>query len=298
MKIVNDKLVYDNIIIGAGPAGLTAALYLARAGKDVVIFDGGGIGGQMAKAPWIENYPGVGSVTGVDLAEDMYAQLAKHHHHLELEDVVNIEYHEDDYYIVTGEFDTVYNAKNLIIATGGKPITLNVPGIDRDNVHYCATCDGAFYKGKDVVVIGDANSALQYAYDLSYICKSVNICAIGNRLYGEQVWIDKVEKRDNITVNYCFETMAITPAGVKSTNNKLILADGIFVAIGFTPNIPNVKHIYCPRDAKGAVFTADDLSTQPGVYFIGDVRSKKYKQIASAVNDGMEAALNIIKGER
>ena len=128
MKIVKDKLIYDNIIIGAGPAGLTAALYLARAGKDVVIFDGNGFGGQMAKAPWIENYPGVGPITGLDLAEDMYKQFAKYPHHFEFEDVVNIEYHEDDYYIVTGEFDTVYNAKNLIIATGGKPITLNVPG--------------------------------------------------------------------------------------------------------------------------------------------------------------------------
>ena len=91
MKIVNDKLVYDNIIIGAGPAGLTAALYLARAGKDVVIFDGSGVGGQMAKAPWIENYPGVGAICGVDLAEDMYKQVTKYPHHFEFEDVVNIE---------------------------------------------------------------------------------------------------------------------------------------------------------------------------------------------------------------
>ena len=285
---------YDVVIIGAGPAGLTAALYLLRAGKSVVIFEKEAIGGQMARAPWIENYPGVNGMQGVMLAEEMYNQLSEYKYELCIEEATHIDVTGNNVYVM-GEFGTKVRGDYLIIATGGSPITLDIPGINKPHVHYCATCDGALYENKEVAVVGDANSALQYAVELAGICEKVHICAIGDRLYGEQVWIDRVTDCSNIEIHYNFDTAEITDYGICSGDGQHILIDGVFIAIGYKPCLPDVSKIYCPRNDKGYVRTSFDLSTENRVYFIGDVREKPFRQIISAANDGMMAALSILR---
>ena len=200
-----------------------------------------------------------------------------------------------DYVLVEGEFGTIVKGGMLVIATGGSPIRLGVPGENLPHVHYCATCDGALYQDKEVAVIGDANTALQYAVELSNICEKVHVCAIGRRLHGEQVWIDRVKNTPNIEVHYDFDTIEITENQVCSEDGRNIHTDGVFVAIGYKPTMPDTGKICCPVNISGYVRTFENMHTEQRVLFIGDVREKPYRQIASAVNDGMIAALTIIK---
>ena len=282
----------DVTIIGCGPAGMTAALYLIRGGYSVVIFDGEGIGGQMAKAPLIENYPGfIGS--GADLAEVMWNQLGDKAE-LYLETVENIINYEPYVYTTYGEFGTEITSKAVIVATGGRPRALIVPGIDKPHVHYCATCDGPLYKNKTVALVGDANSALQYALELANIAKEVHVLALFNKLFGEEVWRKRVLEKDNIHVHYNFATKEITDHTVVAHSGEKVEADGVFIAIGYVPTVPN-NAVFMPRDDDGYVYTSDNCSCDDDLFVIGDVRHKKYRQVASAVNDGMTAALTLMK---
>lgn len=282
----------DVTIIGCGPAGMTAALYLTRGGYSVAIFDGEGIGGQMSKAPLIENYPGfVGS--GADLAEAMWNQLGDKAE-LYLETVEDIMSFEPDVFTTFGEFGTEITSRAVIIATGGKPKTLYVPGVDKPHVHYCATCDGPLYKNKTVALIGDANSALQYALELANMAKEVHVLALFDRLFGEEIWRQRVLEKDNIHVHYKFATKEITDHTVVAHSGEKVEADGVFIAIGYEPNVPHTT-LFCPRTDAGYICTSDDCSIDDDFFAIGDVRAKRYRQVASAVNDGMTAALKLMK---
>ena len=282
----------DVIIIGCGPAGMSAALYLQRAGMSVTIFGGSDYGGQMAKAPLIENYPGF-SGSGADLAEAMLNQI-EGKVDVNFDRVVNI-YKNDDFISVVTESGEIYHSTYLIIATGGKPIVPFIDGIDRKNVHYCAVCDGALYKDKKVAVIGGGNSALQYAVELSDIAKEVHIVALFDHLAGEQVWLDRVNDIDNIYVHCSFDTVEITKDRIFSANGEEIAVDGVFVAIGYNPNTPNLSNINVKTTVAGFIIVNAAMETsEPRVYAVGDVVTKFWRQVASAVNDGMVAALNII----
>ena len=281
----------DVIIIGCGPAGMTAALYLKRAGLKVAIFDGEGIGGQMAKAPRIENYPGfVG--TGADLAEQMFEQLGDIDFYIEtVEEVGQTAY---DYYVV-GEYGTEVTAHYLVIATGGRPIALTVPGADSDNVHYCVLCDGALYKNKSVAIVGGGNSALQYAIELSEIANEVHIIALLDKLYGEKTWIDRVLANPKIQVHYNFKTKEIIDDAVISENGEVVRVDGVFIAMGYKPSTPDLTDIYYEKTDAGFLVTDGRMEMGPDSFAIGDVRAKPWRQVISAVNDGMVAALSIIQ---
>lgn len=280
----------DVIIIGAGPAGMTAALYLVRAGFKVAMFDGEGYGGQMAKSPLIENYPGH-SGTGANLAEKMFEQIEdKVDFYYEIVEVITKNF--ASYTIVT-DCGTELVSEYVVIATGGEPKKLAVDGINSHHVHYCVTCDGPLYAGKNAAVIGDANSALQYSLELAKICKAVHVCAIGDQLFGEQALIDRVVNNPKITVHYNFHTVKIGKHTVESLNDS-IDADGVFIAIGYDPVIPYIRNVNYRVDGKEFIVTDDSLRCDDGIFVAGDVRSKKYRQVASAVNDGMTVALNII----
>lgn len=282
----------DVVIIGCGPAGMTAALYLTRGGYSVVIFDGNGYGGQMANAPLIENYPGF-TGRGFDLAEAMWEQIGDRAA-LYMENVIDVVSNEPFSFTTMGEYGTKITSKAVIIATGGSPRTLTIPGIDKPHVHYCATCDGPLYKNKTVALIGDANSALQYAVELSKIAKEVHVLALFDHLFGEEVWKKRVLGKDNIYVHYNFEAKEITDNMVISTGGEQVQADGVFVAIGYKPNVPTT-HLYSPINAGGYIITTPQCDVDDDIFVIGDVRAKNYRQVASAVNDGMVAALTLMK---
>lgn len=285
----------DVVIVGAGPAGMTAALYLIRAGLEVVMFDPNGYGGQMANAPLIENYPGFCG-SGFKLADKMWAPLE-----------AKVELFYESVQLIQGEHPLAYKVIGtetavwcdyLIIATGGKPKTLNIPGIDKPHVHYCATCDGPLYEGKEVAVVGDGNSALQYAIELSHICEKVHICAIGSVLHGEKCWKQRVteaELRGTIQVHWNFDTAEITDYGICSGDGRHIFVDGVFIAIGYDPIVPEVEDIYIPITNKYISTTTLREAGDDRIYAIGDVVAKPFRQVASAVNDGMIAALSIIE---
>ena len=282
----------DVIIIGCGPAGMTAALYLERAGLSVAIFDGEGIGGQMAKAPRIENYPGfVGS--GADLAEAMFNQFGPNIEFF-LEEVIEVNQTPYDYF-VKGEYETEVQGRYLVIATGGRPIALTVPGADGDNVHYCVLCDGALYKNKNVAIIGGGNSALQYAVELSETSKEVHIIALLDKLYGEKTWIDRVHSIDNIFVHPNFKTKEITNSAVISESGEKVDVDGVFIAMGYKPNVPDLSNVYYEKTDAGLLVTDGRMEMGADIFAIGDVRAKPWRQVISAVNDGMVAALSIIQ---
>lgn len=284
----------DVVIVGCGPAGMTAALYLTRGGLKIAIFDKDGIGGQMANAPRVENYPSFEG-SGYELAENMWRQI-EDDVDFYIEEVISIDKEELKFIIRSNS--TTIESKYLIIATGGEPIKLNnVEGSDLPNVHYCVACDGAFYNGKKVAIIGDANSALQYAMELSPICREVNLIAIGDKLCGEKVWINRVLENDNIKVHYNFHTTKITDSAIYNDLGDKIDTDGVFIAIGYKPSIPNCNFIHTysnyllvsDRDCKMVLCNR--------AYAIGDVRLKPHRQILSAANDGMTAALNILQEE-
>ena len=282
----------DVTIIGCGPAGMSAALYLVRGGATVAIFEGEGIGGQMAKAPLIENYPGF-TGSGADLADIMFEQIANKVD-LYLESVVEVDRTPDDVYITTGEFGAKVESDNIIIATGGKPIKLDIPGINGDNVHYCVTCDGALYADKVATVIGGGNSAMQYALELSTICKEVHLLVLLDELMGEKIWKERI-LNSNVHIHYNFDTAEITDHSVISHTGEEVETDGVFMAIGYTPNVPNLKHIFCPVTTNGLINAGYRLETEMGCYAIGDVRVKPFRQVVSAANDGMNAALFILQ---
>lgn len=292
---------YDVAIIGSGPGGLTAALYLLRAGRSVVMFEKEGLGGQLGRCPLIENYPGfIGP--GIVLADNILDQLYMHKNfNFELLEVLSLT-KEDNGWMLTAEFDEKYKAKYIIYAAGASPIGLKVPGASLPNVHYCATCDGPLYKGQNVVVIGDGNSALQYALELSNYCLSVCIVTLFDSFFGEKELIKQVENKDNIIVFHNFNTAKITDKTVESDRGLVLKSQGVFIAIGQKPNTGfAAEQAYVSLDTNGYIITDDTMRAQDHFYAVGDCRRKDVRQVITAMSDGCIAAMNInklmLKGE-
>ena len=285
---------YDIVIIGGGPAGMTAAIYAARAGKNVAIIEKDCFGGQALSSPLIENYPGAAPQSGAELMRVFENQLYNYDNIAMYWNTVAVIVAHTVYF---KETDEGIEGDAIIVASGMIHRTLGLPNeedlVRKGLLSYCATCDGAFFKGKRVAVIGDANSALQYALQLSEYCAEVEIVALFDHLFGEQILIDAVNKKKNIIVNYNFATQSITDNGkaliIISKDGRHIDCNGIFVAIGYFPNTsfvdPNML------DEKGFMHQDKDL----GIFAAGDVRAKKEaRQVATAVGDGANAAINAL----
>lgn len=290
--------MYDIIIIGCGPAGMTAAIYGARANKKVLVLEKETIGGQMASSPLIENYPGYLSISGSELANNMYEQATNLEVDIELDEAKKIEI--SDYVKVIGE-DNTYEGKSLIIATGSKYRLLGLPNEENligKGIHFCVSCDGAFYKDKTVAVIGGGNSAVTNALALSEYVKKVYLIQNIESLTAENVLVKRVNDKENIEVILSAQVTEICGddelKSIILNKTQEIKIDGMFISIGLIPQSELVKDIL-PINKFGYIETNNCGTEIPFVFVAGDCRDKEGRQITIATSDGTNAAMSAIK---
>lgn len=292
-------MIYDIIIIGGGPAGLTAALYAKRANKTVLVIEKSACGGQITYSPKVENIPGFSEISGNEFAEKLVEQVSLQGADFEFCEVLSIEDGEikkvktDD-----GEFES----KAVIIATGAKHRTLNLENEEKfigEGISFCAVCDGAFYKDKTVAVVGGGNSALQETILLSDLCKKVFVIQNLDKLTGEGKLAEQVYSKPNVEVifstivsgylgNSEFEGVKILSSDGTEREIKL---DGLFVAIGLIPQNKAFSNVIDLNTYGYASSGEDCLTKTKGVFVAGDCRSKKIRQVATAMADGAISAL-------
>lgn len=291
--------MYDIIVIGGGPAGLTAAIYARRANKSVLVIEKGSFGGQITFSPKVENIPGFNEVTGNEFAEKLVEQALGLDAEVECAEVLEIK-QGDVKTVVTdsGEFE----AKTVIVATGAKHRMLGLAREEEfvgEGISFCAVCDGAFYAGRDVAVIGGGNSALQEAILLADLANKVYVVQNLDFLTGEQKLQEKLSAKENVeiilghTVKGIIGDTTLTGITIADSNDneKQLDIDGMFVAIGLIPQNEAFEGII-NLDERGYV-TSDEncLTNADGIFVAGDCRSKKIRQVATAAADGAVAAL-------
>lgn len=290
---------YDIAIIGAGPAGMTAAIYACRAGKSAALFEKNYPGGQMVNAHIVDNYPAEGEISGFDLAQKMFEQTMAAGAEFINEEVTDISPLADGVRIVTARGE--YAAAAAVIATGTVRSRLNIPGEDRldgRGVSWCATCDGALYKGKDVAIVGGGNSALSEAIYLAALCKSVHIIHRRNAYRAEASLVEKLRNTPNIIEHLECVPEAIeggeSVSGITLKKGEEMLTlpvEGVFVAIGGKPDQKLLAGM--EKDAGGYVKTDGEMRTSlPRIFAAGDNISKQVRQIVTACSDGAIAALS------
>lgn len=290
------KLMSKCIVIGAGPGGMSAAIYLKRSGIDVTLIEKMVPGGEMLKTNKIENYLGFDSIDGGELALRMSSQVKDLGIEIIRDDITDISY--DNTFIVTG-LKNKYQADYVIIATGRVPRKL---GLDMEEellnrgISYCATCDGAFYKGKEVAIVGGGDSALTEALYLSDICLKVYVL-VRKDLKASDILQNRVKNKDNIvilknvSVSQFISSDSLT--GVLLNDGRKLDVNGLFIAIGGTPDISFLKNLNVDT-INGYIKTDNKMRTNiKGLYAVGDVRYKDFYQIITAASDGAIAALSI-----
>ncbi len=293
--------MYDIIIVGAGPAGLTAAIYARRAGKSVLVLEKDTFGGQVTFSPKLENYPGFQEISGNELAQRMLEQALALGAEVDMDNVTDVI--DGDVKTVVGEAAT-HEAKAVIIAAGARHRRLNLPHEEEligSGISFCAVCDGAFYKGQHVAVIGGGNTALQEILLLSEVCSKVTVVQNLAFLTGEQKMIDAVKSKDNIEIIYstvvtAYEgensLQAIRLINTETNEESRLAVDGVFLAIGTVPE--NGAYQKVAKINEQGYIEADEhcMTGTPGVFVAGDCRTKTYRQVATAIADGAAAALN------
>lgn len=293
----------DVLIIGAGPAGLTAALYALRYGLSVTVIEKDMYGGQISLTNSIENYPGFKKTQGTDLATHMYEQVLDLGCKFIFEKVIEVDLNTENKCVRTAKHE--FYSKSVIIANGLKRRKLNVPGEDEfsgKGVSYCATCDGAFFKGKDAAIVGGGNVALEDAIFLSNICKKVYLIVRKNFFRAEQYIIDILNSKKNI--EKLMESKIIKISGNKFVNNITVDSkgkiydldvNGVFIAIGYKPD-NEIFYNQIDMDENGYFISDDSCKTNiPGVYVAGDCKVKELRQIVTATSDGAIAGHQAIK---
>ena len=291
--------MYDMMIIGAGPAGLSAAIYGVRAGKSVLVLEGKTYGGQIINTPEVENYPGIRKVSGFEFATGLYQQAKELGAEIKMEKVLSIEKGSDMIIRATTAKGT-YDAKTVILAVGARKRML---GLSREEeligagVSYCATCDGMFYQGKTVAVNGGGSTALEDALFLSNYCKEVYLIHRRDSFRGEQKLVDALKEKENVV--FVMETVITgllgeeRMTGIRIKNNageeKTLAIDGLFVAVGQEPETEIVRDLVA-TDEKGYIVADENCRTDlEGVFVAGDC--KAVRQLTTAAADGAVAAL-------
>ena len=295
--------MFDVIIIGGGPAGMAVALNTLRNGRTCLLIEKENFGGQMATSPKLENIPGIKAISGSEYADQMFDQVTEMGAEFELEEVLNIT-KEDEKFIVTTNYNT-YESWVVVLANGCHHRKMNLPNEDHlvgKGISYCAVCDGAFYKNQVTNIIGDANTALQYALLLSNYCPDVNVWALFDHLFGDQILIDRINNHPHIHVRYNVslqefigedELKGLRFFDKKSTEEFVVDTNNVFVAIGQIPCNEPFKNLV-ELDSKGFVITNDNMETScAGVYAVGDTRVKDIRQVVTALGDASIASVYI-----
>lgn len=296
---------YDVVIIGAGVAGMTAALYLKRSGINCLLIESSTPGGQVTKTSVIENYPGFKSITGAELATKMLQQIKQLKVEIVYQTVTTVKL-DQDIKIVVLDNESEIIAKNLIIATGRMPKKLGLLNEEKllgSGISYCATCDGALYKGEEVVVIGGGDSALEEAIYLSSLCKKVTVIhrreefRAKSYLQEELRYIDNIEIITGANVTDFIETEGhLSHVRINKENSvENIPATGCFIFIGYIPQTEQFSNLGITNE-EGFIITNEKMETSiKGIYAIGDVREKDICQIVTATSDGAVAAIHLLK---
>lgn len=293
-------MIYDLIIIGMGPAGISAAIYAKRSGLNVLVFEKNMPGGLMNITNKIENYPGLSSISGFDLSKKMFEQLISLDIEYKMEEVVSIT-SKDIKVIKTKKHK--YKTKTVLIATGRESRKLKLPNEDKlrgKGISYCALCDAPLFKGKKVAIIGGGNSALTEALYLSKIVKEVIVINRGDFLVADDILEDDIAERKNIKVLLNRKIVSLEEkdgylSGIKLDNNEILEVEGLFVYIGYEPKTDFVKDLDI-INAMNYIKVNDKYETKAkGIYAAGDIIDKDVYQIVTAVSEGAIAATNIYR---
>ena len=298
--------MYDIIIIGAGPAGLSAAIYARRSGKSVLVLEEKSYGGQIVNTPNIENYPGIAHISGFEFATNLYNQAKDFGAEFKFEKAVGIEDREDSKLVKTPKDE--YEAKAVIIATGAKNRKLGIDNEDSlvgKGISYCATCDGMFFRDKDVAVNGGGNTAVEDAMFLSNYCNKVYIIHRRDEFRADDKDVERLKEKDNVelvldsTVSEILSDIDeagnehVSGVKVKNKNTgdeRVLDVNGLFIAIGQVPDNEDFKDIV--ELENGYVKALEDCKTDTkGIYVAGDCRTKSVRQLATAAADGAIAAI-------
>lgn len=295
--------MYDIIVIGAGAAGMTSALYALRNGKKVLVLEGESLGGQIATSPRLENFPSIKAISGEEFADNLFEQITDLGAEVEIEKVTGIEKKAEGAFTVRTEYSE-YEGKSVIIAAGVKHKHLKTKH-DREDlvgkgVYYCAVCDGPFYKGKEVALIGDANTALQYALLLSGYCKKVYMYTLFDKFFGDESLVKAVRAKDNVEVRPNTSVVdfigedELTAIEYTDKDGSLCRQEipAVFIAIGQVPDNKAFANV-ADLDEAGYILADENCKTRtPGVFVAGDCRTKAVRQVSTAVSDGAIAATN------
>ena len=292
--------MYDIIIVGAGPAGLTASIYGIRAGKKILVIEAKSYGGQIVKAGKIENYPTWESISGFEFATKLYNQAINLGVQVLFEKVVNIENNDDIKKVITT--NNTYETKTIILATGSENRKLglaNEKELTGKGISYCATCDGAFYKNKTVAIIGSNDNTIEDAIYLSDIAKKVYLINTKKEFKGELVDLKNLDKKDNIQIFYGTSITKINGndylESIDLSNNENLKIDGLFICIGRNPENENFTSLVKSNNF-GYYEAKEDCNTNiKGIFAAGDARCKEVRQLTTAVSDGTIAAIEAIK---
>ena len=292
--------MYDIVVIGGGPAGLTASLYAARAGKSVMLLEKNAFGGQIATAPRVENYPSVSEIAGAELANKMFEQAVSHGVEFDMGSA-KIEKTSNGF-TVTTEYGS-YDCLSVVISTGVSHKKLGLASEEKlagNGVCYCAVCDGAFYKDKSVCVVGDGNSAAQYALYLAEICSEVHLLTMFDKLFCDKeltdriVSCDKINWVQNVTVSEILGESKVEGVVYRDNDGAITYLDldAVFVAIGQLPHNEEFANLV-QLDDKGYIVASEDcVTTCAGIFAAGDCRTKKVRQCTTAVGDGAVAGFS------
>lgn len=297
--------MHDTMIIGAGPAGMTAALYLLRSGKQVLLLESDSFGGQIASSPNIENYPGMPHLSGSDFADALLSQITDLGVEIDVTRVTGVQ-KKDDYFEICTEND-ILPCKTVILATGVRHRTLGIANETTyfgRGISFCAICDGPFYKGKIAAVVGGGNSALQEALYLSELCSSVFLIHRRASFRGEASLLSLLQQKPNITI--CTDTVIVGLSGAqqlralslqnfKTGETFEIPAEVLFEAVGQIPENEIFANLVS-LDENGYILAGENCVTScPGIFAAGDCRSKTVRQLTTAVADGSSAALAVVE---